>query len=607
MFSNNGHSPRKISTEPVMTAGVAESGEGVELPVEGAAANLDAGSVDTPTVVTSAEPPAMPEHPEERVIRSRRHPLRIVKYTKAFFAWVYEHWPWRPLTAEEKILAEERRKRAEIAELLRSEMDISWRMISGTLTRLGLCYRYRDNEKVPFMSNTSEIKVIRSKSRGTPDALYFKLDVAHLPRMVNVMDLANPELLTNISLSIGRRVRAEYSEGIGFWYIVERAAGLSGVPAHVSWAEMLEAMPRTADGLTIPIGMTTNSRRVYRSFGNMISMLIGGTTGAGKSNFLKVVICTLISRNRPERVRLVLVDLKNGATFGFYRGVPHILPVDGAPEGIVTERTDVEPMLKWFLQEGDRRGKLLQKARCEDIGHYNQKNRGNPLPAIFLIIDEFGDIKLEPKIGKACEEILINIASKFRYVGIHIIIATQTPNRDVISLRIKGVLVAKLGFSCANNAQSMVILDNASASNLGARGRAVLQFDNEQTLQTPYLSTESVEEIVAAVKEGKSIQPAAKHDVTPLEVMTWALDYENGYLAEERIYPKYRSRGITRMEIRAWLLSWEGKEFVVRSSTYRVEKASGMRARRLISTDAVALERRKQDNEDMTTEDGNHA
>jgi DNA segregation ATPase FtsK/SpoIIIE-like protein len=205
---------------------------------------------------------------------------------------------------------------------------------------------------------------------------------------------------------------------------------------------------------------------------------------------------------------------------------------------------------------------------------------------LFLVCDEWADIKLEPRLGARSEDLLTNIASRFRAVGIHVILCTQIPKVEVLTTRIKGVLPAKVAFSVPTNPASLAILDNGHCKGLEPVGRCLLQWSDEMQIQTPFINDATVREIVqgATIGHYDTIAPRG-HDVTELEIMTWALQEDSGWLSVTRVYNQFRQRGITRAEIEELTASWEGREFVIGSSLYRVDPPAGSRARRLVAVD----------------------
>jgi hypothetical protein len=491
----------------------------------------------------------------------------------------------RILTNEEELLQREAERRKLIEKQLQSEAHLFKDRVLVVLNRRNLCYRYPKSERDQQLSGIQMVKFKLVKIY--PEAFYFFIDVERLPRGISVLDLVKTDVLTDLSIACGHRVSAHFSEKSGCVFIVERSSGVLGIPNHVKLSDMWNATPAYADGLSIPFGLTTNSKPVYKSLSQMISLLIAGTTGAGKSNFANVLLCTLIRRNPSDRLKLILVDLKGGLEFSFYEGIPHLLNVpEHAPTGICYERGQVPGVLRWLLAEGERRIQVIKAAGYKDIGRYNHHNRKKAMPHLVFMADEWADIKLEPRVGKEAEDLITNIASRFRAVGIHVILCTQTPKVEVISTRIKGVLPAKCCFSVPTNTASVIVLDNTHAKGLEPQGRCLLQFLDEIQIQTPFISDADIKLTVEGAISGHFEKAQARsHDVTELEVMNWALEHDSGWLAYQRLFKTFQPRGITQREVIDLVSSWEGREFVIGTSLFRVDPPAGNRARRLIAVD----------------------
>lgn len=236
---------------------------------------------------------------------------------------------------------------------------------------------------------------------------------------------------------------------------------------------------------------------------------------------------------------------------------------------------------------------------CDDdlvsnISQYNQKYRNKRLPRIVLIFDEFGAMRDqnkvgdESKVGDAVESVLANLVEMGRSAGIHCILATQTATTKVICGRIKNNAGAKLAFNCSNIEGSKAILGNGGAVNLFTKGRAILDFNRTVEVQTPKMTDDILMETIEGAKTGQFQALQARHDVTPQEVMQYALEKHSGKLAlqgDNGIYTFFRSRGISRDELAEWFESWEGNEYVVNDVLYKVSPNSGSQPRRLVAVE----------------------
>ncbi len=491
--------------------------------------------------------------------------------------------PWRELTPEERMMKVEQERRNKLAGLLSSEANLYWDRLVNALDRNQFLHKPANNGgRITHHVSFDQVKL-------QPEAIYYRINTMRLPYGTRISDLMDRTLVLDLSVACGRRVTAEYSERIGAWYIVERAVGVRGIPDHVKYNDLFAGMPASADGLTIPIGLGLNSKPIYKSLGRMYSMLVAGTIGGGKSNFLNVILVTLLRRNTPNHLKLILVDLKGGLEFQFYEGLPHLIKIPGnAPNGICDNNENVPGVLSYLHREGERRQGILRSAGYKSIGRFNAYQRRRRLPHILLVIDEWADVMYNKSIKSECEELLANVAQRFRAVGIHVIICTQIPKAEVISTRIKGVLPAKLCCSVPTNPASMVVLDNSDAKGLNPAGRAIFQWDEQFEVQTPYINEEIVDMAVQKAISGKTDKPASAHDVTQLEILEWALSQENGYLSRDILSRQFGKRGLKFDELESWLKSWEDQEFVIGTSLYRVNPAAGSRPRRLVAIDENA-------------------
>ena len=522
-------------------------------------------------------------------IRAKIPGLLLAKFDKQvrIVKAVYDARPWRPLSPEEQMVRDEQIRRKKLKSVIASDADLYMDRIINALDRRGYFHRPTKDESRGGMRITRHVGFDLVKLQ--PEAIYLRINTARLPYGVAIMDLMDRPLLVDLSIACGHRVSAEYSERVGAWYIIERAVGVRGIPEHVRYLDMFNAIPASADGLTIPIGMALNAKPIYRSLARMYSMLVAGTIGGGKSNILNVALVTLIRRNSPDRLKFILVDLKGGLEFQYFEGIPHLIPLPGiAPGGIADKSEQVPGILHWLHEEGEKRMKIIREAGHKNIGRYNAYRKSGRMPHIVLVIDEWADVMYNKAIARDCEETLANVAQRFRAVGIHVILCTQIPKAEVISTRIKGVLPAKLAFSVPTLAASMVIVDNGDARGLQPVGRCVYQWDGQYEVQTPYINEEIISEIVNGAISGVYEESKSTHDVTILELMEYALANESGYLSRDLLYREYKARGLTMDELNQWLSSMEGQEYVIGTSLYRVDSARGNRPRRLVAVDEDA-------------------
>jgi DNA segregation ATPase FtsK/SpoIIIE-like protein len=205
---------------------------------------------------------------------------------------------------------------------------------------------------------------------------------------------------------------------------------------------------------------------------------------------------------------------------------------------------------------------------------------------IVFVIDEYNDIKQLPSREKnKVEELIINMLSRSRAVGIHGIICTQYPKSNVIDTRIKAVLPGRLAFNCSGNFESMAIIDNAHAKGLPV-GRCILKSVDEIQVQAPYINEKQMKTIIDGAMSGSyQVEELAGHDVTLDEILNWALENDNGYLSYRRVYDNFKDRGIRRAEIDKSIKEIENTEQIVNGKLYNVLPGEGNLPRRLVSVD----------------------
>jgi len=567
----------------------------------GVVAAASAGTV-APSAGPMADIPDPNLNPMRRAIwRLGRKPkiVYMVRRVKRFF----DRPPFRPLNAEEERLKAEAEYRRELSKQLIEEAKITVRRIQDALARRNICHKY-SRSGMPLLQSlfTPKIDYVKFDTINvTPDAFYLHVDAIRLPYGVRLESLWNPDLLSDLSHSVGMEITSDADDfGAGVWYVIARSSGVRAIPRHVKLAEMMTAFPKSADALSFPLGMGQNGKKYYRSLRNMYSILVGGTIGGGKSNLLNVILCSLIRRNPPEALEILMIDLKGGLEFSFYEGIPHLkthivntyFDKEGNENeheitrtGIIEHRNDVPPLLEWLINEGEKRNKIIKEGGHKNIGNFNRmKKAHNRLPHILLVIDEWADVSLDKTISTKANDMLANIAQRFRAVGIHVIACTQVPNKQAIQPRIKGVLPAVCAFSVPDVISSMAILGTGDARGLAPEGRFVFKWKREQVaIQAPYISDEYVKATVKGAISGEYEEIQTSHDVTPEEIYIWAIDHTQGRLSRDRIFDEYGSRGITKAEIETLLKEIQDTEIMVEGAAYTVEPARGNQPRRLVA------------------------
>jgi len=225
------------------------------------------------------------------------------------------------------------------------------------------------------------------------------------------------------------------------------------------------AFQKIKSPLAVALGLDVAGQPQCADLATMPHLLIGGTTGSGKSVCITALTACLVANNSPERLRLVLIDPKMVELVRF-NGLPHIL---GKVE---TELERIVSVLRWCTREMDRRYKLLEELHARHIDDYNRKaaaaGDGEPLPRLVVMLDEMADLMMTAP--DETERHLIRLAQMARAVGIHLIVATQRPSTDVVTGLIKANFPARIAFAVPSSIESRVILDTPGAESLLGRG-----------------------------------------------------------------------------------------------------------------------------------------
>ncbi len=283
------------------------------------------------------------------------------------------------------------------------------------------------------------------------------------------------------------------------------------VPNKVRQNVLLGDVIKDAKGspLEMAIGKDVEGHSIVTDLAKMPHLLIGGTTGSGKSVAINAMIMSILMRATPDEVRFIMIDPKR-VEFTPYNGIPHLyVPV-------VTENKEAASALAWGVAEMERRLKVMSKAGVRNIAQYNKKveqgvfddeadenaESAKKMPYIVIIIDELADLMMN--VGKEVELSISRIAQLARAAGIHMIVATQRPSTNVVTGLIKANITNRIAFNVASGIDSRVILDTPGAENLIGLGDMLFskpEYAKPQRLQGCFVSEEEIEAVVAHLKE----------------------------------------------------------------------------------------------------------
>jgi DNA segregation ATPase FtsK/SpoIIIE, S-DNA-T family len=240
------------------------------------------------------------------------------------------------------------------------------------------------------------------------------------------------------------------------------------------------------------LGIDINGTVVWGDFSkpSTCHMLVGGQTGSGKSEFLRQLICSLATSSRPDEFKIVIVDPKM-TDYQDLNGSPYLRsPV------VDTMDTAVE-ILIGLVDEMESRYELFRIGKVKDLASFNGLGHEKTLPRIVLIFDEFADAMGDYGLKKDIDASLKRLGAKARAAGIHLIIATQSPRKDVVTGLIKANLPCAVALQVASGVESKIILDSVGAEKLLGKGDLIARFGGKRMrLQSPYADEAAVKSIM---------------------------------------------------------------------------------------------------------------
>jgi len=271
------------------------------------------------------------------------------------------------------------------------------------------------------------------------------------------------------------------------------------VRTNVGLKEALAKMP-TGERYNrdVPFGKNISGDLIYANLDDLPHMLVAGSTGSGKSIFVHSLIMSLIMRNRPDELKIMVVDPKR-VELSNYADIPHLL----CP--IIVESKKAKVAFNKLVDEMEKRYTIFEKTRVSKISQYNRVALENGLPKmpyIVVFVDEYADL------SDTCRDIhepVVRVAQKARAAGIHLIISTQRPTADVVNPRIKTNLPTHIALMMGNFTDSTTIIGEAGAEKLLGNGDmlvecAAISRTSKSRLQGCYVDIEEINRVVDYLK-----------------------------------------------------------------------------------------------------------
>lgn len=262
---------------------------------------------------------------------------------------------------------------------------------------------------------------------------------------------------------------------------------------------------KATDPLTFAVGKDISGKAVVANLAKMPHLLIAGTTGSGKSVMTNTLISSLLYRNAPSDMKLIIVDPKQ-VEMAQYQDIPHLLTP------IITQTEKALSAMKWAVGEMERRYTLMAEEKVKNIADYNTKmaktaadnpEKEGKMPYIVIIIDEMADLMM--MAGKDLEMLIVRIAQKGRAAGIHLVLATQRPEVKVITGLIKANIPGRIAFAVGSQMDSRIMLDQGGAEKLLGKGDMLLltteMMGKPRRIQGAWASDEDIAKVTDFLRE----------------------------------------------------------------------------------------------------------
>lgn len=309
----------------------------------------------------------------------------------------------------------------------------------------------------------------------------------------------------------------------------------------------------TVGGVPVSLGKDIAGNPIIADLTKMPHLLVAGSTGSGKSVCINTFIASILFKQRPEDVKLILIDPKV-VELSNYNGIPHLLTP------VVTDPKKAASILRWAVREMDDRYKRFAQTKTRDISRYNELHPEDAMAFIVIIIDELADLMMVA--SSDVEESICRLAQKARACGMHLVLATQRPSVDVLTGLIKANVPSRIAFAVSSQIDSRTILDMAGAEKLIGKGdmlfypmgaskpirvQGAFISDAEIDKMTEFIKQQGEPEYDESVERAQSEQQDNEMDFFEDELMSQAIDMvlETGQASASMLQRRFRI-GYTR-------------------------------------------------------------
>ena len=355
----------------------------------------------------------------------------------------------------------------------------------------------------------------------------------------------------------------------------------------VTLGDIYQEAPRGSSPLTAWLGKDISGAGVACDLARMPHLLIAGTTGSGKSGCINAILASILLRATPDQVRMILVDPKR-VELNHYESIPHLLTP------VVTNMKNASLVLQNIVREMDSRYELMGAAKARNLIEWNTARaaRGqDPVPYVLVVIDELADLMMVAPAE--VEDTIIRLAQKSRAVGIHLVLATQSPRVDVITGMIKANVPSRIAFAVSSQTDSRVILDMNGAEALLGEGDMLykpLGTSKLQRVQGAFISEAETAQIVTACR--RQAEPSFEEELleaAPDAPDSGSLDADDDPVLEDaiRLVAQHQTASVSLLQRRLRVgYTRAGRLIDMLERRGIVSGYEGSKARKVLITDA---------------------
>lgn len=243
------------------------------------------------------------------------------------------------------------------------------------------------------------------------------------------------------------------------------------------------------------LGRDVTGEPIMANLEKMPHLLVAGSTGSGKSVAIHSLLVSLLYKNSPETLKLILIDPKR-VELTVYNDIPHLI------SPVITEGKKALGVFRWAISEMEKRYEQLQSDGSRDIKSYNKNHPGEPLSFIIIVVDELAD--LMAAYGRDIESSVVRLAQMARATGIHLVLSTQRPSVEIITGLIKANISARIALKVASQIDSRTILDMAGAEKLLGGGDMLFissEMSKPKRIQGAYLGEDELRAVTNFIRE----------------------------------------------------------------------------------------------------------